>query len=231
MNNLLLFIMAPLVVFMHGSCAQESFDQALQQYEQHEFGQALTSFQQIPQKTSAVWYNMGNCAYRLHDYPAAYALWQKAAGTAMGRAYDDCLFNCARVQDTVSLDHDSFFISKMIARWPTILLQLLFLFFWYVFLWFILRRCTVRASALICLCFFTGAAAACVMIKYRQQTVQHALVRASAECLAGPDCAYQALNVLNPGHRVIVLDERNEWIKVAHDQGKGWVKKEIVLLL
>ena len=63
-------------------CNEELFLQAQKQYEQKNFDKARELFASIPNKGEAVWYNLGNCAYKMQDFQAALVYWNCAEYSA-----------------------------------------------------------------------------------------------------------------------------------------------------
>src|ERR1700722_3305000 len=81
-----------IIIFGNGN-NQEIFLRAHKLYEQKEIEQAYALYQSIENKGSAVWYNMGNCNYKLGKFLEAYACWHQAKKNATAKEFQDILYN------------------------------------------------------------------------------------------------------------------------------------------
>ena len=194
----------------------------------------MSSYQRISKKNNAVWYNMGNSFYMLHDYYNAYAFWRKAAQSCSAAQYAMAMANIATVEQKLNkkltiTDH----LWRLVDGWQPLAVQLIFLFFWCILFWraprwYRQRRKIILIILIFCASFSALAAAA----KYHLMQQKHAIViHDQAPVFIGPNNEYQQVATLGKGAEVKVIERREQWIKIKNKQLKGWVAQENILEL
>ena len=221
-------------IFLLAGSQEELFLRANKYYEQRDFDKALTTYQSIENKGRAVWHNMGNCCYHLADYPQTLVCWKRACN---GATYDECCAltdNEALLAQTLgkSTRHSWWynwyrFIANRVAGFSLFVLQLLFLFVWYL-LFFLMRkqRKKIIVKSIFALSLLMGL---CVGVKYREMSASIAIVQhENVPVFAGPDKDYHVLANLDVTDQVIVQEERPGWYKIRYQSGIGWVVAEAI---
>lgn len=211
---------------------QELIIQGIAQYQNKEYTKALEYFDRVKNKSSIVWYNIGNCRYKMQDYVLAYAHWLRALHNLFSKDFDDCVANIQTVENKLGVTGYKPWHYWLYYRPLTLLVQLLFLFFWYILLFYgmdLLRKkryllFLFLMSLVICACFVA-------IMKYRVSTVHQGIVKQTATCFAGPDEKYQVQAIVQQAQKVVVIDEQQEWLKIQTEAHKGWIKKESVSLM
>ncbi len=213
---------------------EEIFLRGNQLYNQEKYADALSSYQRINKKNNAVWYNMGNSFYMLHDYYNAYAYWCKAAQSCSTAQYKMAMANIATVEQklnkTLTFNRRAW---RLIDGWQPLVVQLIFLFFWCILFWraayWYRQR---RTIALIVLIGCVGLSALAVAGKYYVMRQQRALViHDQAPVFIGPRNDYQQVGALEKGTEVKVVERREQWVKIKNKQLKGWIAQENILEL
>lgn len=209
---------------------QEYFLQANLQCTSRDWQQALQTYSKIKRKGYSVFFNMGNCAYNLKDYGTALYYWKKALKQAPERHKDDCQFNCNKAYQAIELVQEPAVVSSRFAKISTLVLQLMFLFFWYILLayWWkrhlFRKRCTVIWVVLLCV-------GTSLYMRYNKEQVVEGFVMCATDCYAGPDKQYQKAGSIAKAQTVEIQAAHAEWLKVSLRGTTGWVPQEHVLII
>src|SRR5579862_4199744 len=76
--KIILIVVLQIVRFCYATHQEDLFVQANELYKQGKFAQAQELYEKIPEKSSRVYYNLGNCFYKQNKYGYALANWRKA---------------------------------------------------------------------------------------------------------------------------------------------------------
>jgi tetratricopeptide (TPR) repeat protein len=203
--------------------AQELFLQANQCYARKEFKDAENLYKKIPQKSAAIWYNMGNCAYKNGKDLEALLYWKRAKKMSNSTIASDCTYNCALVSNKLNISAQS---NTKMPFIPALPLQILFFCTFSVFL--VINRRLWRAKRFALLVSLGIVVAGCGMItvaSYRNSTNTYALIMHDESTMyAGPDAGYHEVCPLPKGTEVVMLTQKNGWAKVAWSGYNGWIK-------
>lgn len=217
---------------------QELFLQGNAAYREKNYEQALALYTQLSNKGSVVWYNMGNCAYKLNRYPDAYVYWKKSEHGASWSLLNDSAHNIERI---VHGSDDEYFntvyqrIKQMVhtySVWSSWLwLQCLLLFFWSIFWVLYVRRFARVAQGLVLLLMCCCGIA--LKGKYMHTTTTAGLViLAQAPVYAGPDTTFARIAQLDEMAEVMVVQEKNKtWYKISYKDQEGWMAAETITLV
>ena len=209
---------------------QESFLHANEYYKNKNYDEALRLYQKIPNKTAAVWYNMGNCSYKKSDYAHALLYWQRArslANQGLCKAID---YNCAQAYKKINMQP---LPSSIFPHIPPLLLQIAFLAFFILFLstyFFLLKKkkLLVAIIANITLAFLG-------ILNYASYSksiqTKGFVITPVANLYAGPDTHYGQKGTITMGNTLPVLDKKNKWLKVANGKEIGWLAENNIVLL
>ncbi len=215
--------------------AQELFLLANKAYEKGESAEALRHYQAIKKKGPILWYNMGNCYYRQHDFAQAIACWQRALRGATVSLYKDVEHNCAHAYQKLSKKYHSSWWDMIMAssayRIPILVMQLLFLLCWALLFMMIMRRQKswhnyFSIIGLLLLLFYFGLV---LWYHYQQQRQAYGIViEKTAPLYVGPDAQYHAVGTAEIGDRITLMQKRAAWYKVSKDGTTGWIPSSAI---
>jgi tetratricopeptide (TPR) repeat protein len=210
--------------------AQELFLQANQCYAKKDFKGAEHLYQKIPKKTAAIWYNLGNCAYKNGDELQALLYWQRAKKIGNSTISNDSGYNCDVVSKKLNLPPSSYTLMPNIPALP---LQILFFCTFSVFLIFNRKLWNAkRFTLLVSLSILVMGAAAMTYASYRNSTNTYALIMHDESTMyAGPDIGYHEVAKIPKGNRVKVLEQKNHWSKICWSGYTGWMQDEKIELI
>lgn len=227
--------------FAHGAPYQELFLRANKLYKERAYEKALQAYTSMPDKSSAVWYNSGNCLYHLGKYTDALVAFKRAqrgASRVQRKAIDQ---NIERTFEALGISRASVpytqqiyaYFSRALATVPLLFLQLLFLFFLYGAFLCMRRRYGVKKSAhvtiVVCLISFTVLCGMALAVKYHDTWYAHGIViQKQGSIFVGPDKKYDVSGAVALADELTILEKRAEWYKVKKGNLSGWVPAEIV---
>lgn len=226
------FVLSGVLLIVSNVCVagQEIFLTANQHYEKQEYQQALDLYESIARKGRAVWYNMGNCNYKLDHLTDARVCWRRSQNCATSLESEDIAYNIDVVQNRIgtmrqSCSTDS--LRSYAKTWSMLGLQLLFLVLWIqFFLLGALYRTYGRAiilSSLLCGTAFTGTL---IRFKYKALRARTAVVADSSLTLfAGPHSGFHNVGSVPQAAEVCLLDERDDWCKICYNGTVGWATR------
>jgi tetratricopeptide (TPR) repeat protein len=209
--------------------AQELFLQANQWYEKKEYQKAAEFYEKIPKKSAAVWYNLGNCAYKNGNDLQALLYWQRAQKLGDSKTRNQSSYNISVITKKLSIPESNNIVQKL----PPLPLQILFFCTFGVFLvinrklWLAKRFAMLLGMGLLVI--GTGALTFAV---YRVHTTAHGLIMHDESILyAGPDVHYHEIVQIPKGNQVIVKNKKNGWIKVSWSGQTGWMENSNIELI
>ncbi len=212
---------------------QENFLRAHELYMSKNYEQALALYQTIPEKGSAVWYNMGNCAYQLGDYADALLYWKRAEREATGVQRADILYNIQALGKKINVPYEknNAFVdagTTWLLGTPLIFMQLFFLTGW-IGLWAYIKRWHTKERYLLLYfliglnSFFGFALIYRLMYAHRCTAI---IATPQAPVYAGPDSRYHTVGSLNAVTECKVKQLCGDWCKIRTGSLVGWVKKD-----
>lgn len=226
---------------LNAAVSQEIPVAARAAYAAGNYKQAAELYASIPQKSPAVWYALGCCAYKSGSYAYACAMWQRACvlgGDADIRQRCERNQRCAqeKLGLTVKEHHWWQSLDEWYARVPLFCVQLLFFCYWIVLLVFVYRRWQIKkigkilGAALVgSLIVFSGA----LIYRYQQDSRTYAVVVREEQVLyAGPGSDYPIRVRVACGQTLSVRDRRGEWYKVSSADGiVGWITRSSLMMV
>ena len=219
---------------------EELFLRGNKYYENHEYDNALQSYDMMSKKGRAVLYNMGNCFYQKNEYPHALVYWSRAELGAMPHEYSIIASNKEHVLKKIGTHAEPYlwykikhFFDGLIPYCSLLLLQLFFLLCWYVLMYGVhkkqMRWARPGAAVLI---FFIMMNALMLGVHYAQRGAQHAIViKKDVQLFAGPDKGFYALSPIAYAGQVIVKETREGWHKVRYAGNIGWVEADVIQII
>jgi tetratricopeptide (TPR) repeat protein len=226
-------------------------DSAAAAYSEGVFGTALEEYRfiidSLGKESVALYYNMGNAAFKRNDLAAAILFYEKALKLEPND--EDILFNLglanSRIPDKIEAVPEVFLVKwyKEIAHWITpdqwawttiILLGLALIL---LALYFISYNIAIRKTGfwlgiiLLIVCIFSFT----VSFQTTQNLKEHntAIVfSASVTVKSSPEKSSTEIFVLHEGSKVWILETVNDWYKIKIANGSvGWIQKEDLELI
>lgn len=238
-KNVGLIIAFNIVCALYGAPTnQELFLQGNAAYREKNYERALALYTQLPNKGPVVWYNMGNCAYKLNRYPDAYVYWKKSEHGASWSLLNDSAHNIECMvhgsdespeRTLMQRIQQMIYRSSMWSSWW--LLQCLLLLFWSVFWVLRMRQFPRMAQGLVLLLMCCCGIA--LKGKHTHATTTAGLVIvAQAPVYAGPDTTFGRVAQLDEMVEVTVVQKQGaRWYKISHKDQKGWMAAETITLV
>lgn len=230
--------------------SQTLFNQANELYKKGAYAEAYQHYLQIPDKTSSVHYNLGNCAFKLNKLGYALAHWRRAEKDWGLWGREELLKNIDLVKNQVSeikvtddeqeqsflhalLDwaratKNSFF--SLIRALPLLYLQLFVLLFW-IILFVSIRYLYKKGHKVIVsvLFFFLAISAIMLAFKYNFMHKERIIVIVpSAELSSGPGKNFTVLSHLPEAQEADILKESGGFFKIRVNGQLGWIEKNAV---
>jgi len=226
---------------------QEQFLQANELYKNAEYSKALSIYENMPTKSPQLYYNLGNCSYKLGNLGKALVYYRRAE-------HDWGLFNREELQANIAMVKEQLdkkhglkkrdtrkfvlmvqatkrlkerFVS-LIKAMSLFMLQLFFLFIWFILFVYIRYLYTRRHKfVLLTLFLFTTLCGTMLAVKYNMSLRTYGIVVAEkTNLLSGPGVDFQILGVLREGDEGIVKKESTNHYKVKVNGQFGWVPSE-----
>lgn len=224
----LIFSLLLAVSICLSATTQETFLRGNHLYKQKQFEQALTTYQEIKQKSSAVWYNIGNCYYCLKNYPQALWAWRKAQKTnSTSSIYQKAQQQINNVALLLGVqDQEKKIAIQTWSQTSLGMLQLIFLISWVLFfsliIWYTYcrkKKTLVLLAGLNMLCVGT-----ILYTKYYQAQTVTAICTDQICLHAGPQVQYPIVGTLKKGSEVIIKEQQQTWCKVKQGSVIGWIE-------
>lgn len=212
------------------ACANEElFLKAHQNYIQKDYATALQHYQLIPNKGAAVWYNMGNCAYKMNDFKAALAYWNSAEHVSHDVQQLKAIWLNQKklaqkidkeIMVTTKKTYRATFPFYYLKIIPMSFLQLLFLSVWFI-VWFLIYR---RKKKLVPLMVLVNGICGVGLLIKQEYCQEIALVAMpTAYVYAGPHKSFHQVGTLDMLTEVAVNEQRNDWCKIKNKKIVGWM--------
>ncbi len=228
-RKIIIGVLLGVPIFLNCHRAQEMFLQGNRSYVQGACNDALASYRAIPNKGRSVWFNMGNCYYKLGNYAQAIACWKRADRGSFCAEHDDIVSNVCATYEKLGKKASHFWLYDMLARLltyiPVLVLQLLFIGSWYVLL--LLLFCCRRTwrfyiGAMLSCCAVLLLGAMLLVHYYAYWYERGVVVEDSVLLFSGPHVRYHKLGEVSLADEVFIHDKRPGWYKVAKQDLQGW---------
>lgn len=218
---------------------QELFAQGNSAYKKYQWREALACYEAIDNKESVVWYNMGNCFYKIGDTLKAIVCWKRAQHDVSFTGQSVVAKNLAVAYKKLGYKtEDSFSMrSKQWAQSFSLFpLQLLFLFCWYVGwgIWFagIRYRPFWWYGFLMSLCLLALLVGYMLLTHYYVQTgVTLMVTKEETPLFAGPNERYHQVGTAHWCDELWVEAQRLGWYKVTQGDRYGWISSAAIELI
>ena len=198
-------------------------------FAQHKWQDALQVYETIEPKTSSLWYNMGNCAFNVHDYAYALYCWLSAIpGSTVKELYRiKQHINLLTVPNEESGEHKP----MMTIQWQDwglhatswLMLQLLFLAVWFCIIFLFVYRYRIEF-------IWIGSTGLCIIIfimlnKYWIDCRSYAIIKDNqTTVLIGPDNHFHSLGLVHQADCMRIKQEKKGWVLIQGHGIEGWIK-------
>ena len=221
------------------------FQLGCKQYAQQEYEEALNSFVQLSRmgESASLFYNIGNCYYRLDSLGKALAYYERALRIDPTDKDIQRNIDVVRAQtiDNIEIENDGFFnhmIDGISSVWSSNAWAVLSVVFWGILLFSIgaylvapaekLRRCAVLLSVFSVICFVCAVFFSRWQMS-RQEENSEAVVIKTAEVKSSPEKLSKSVLLLHDGTKVVVTDSLNDFFEIKmNNNSRGWVLKSDV---
>lgn len=239
------------LVFLAGtSLADEKsrlFEEGARLYQEGQFIEALDQYHSIldmDYENSAVYYNLGNCYYKLDDIGRAILYYERAKQLLPNDEDLNANLALARLNVVDKIEPlPQFILIRLIKGLYDLLpsslllysagifylLTVLFLIVWFAVRSLYLRRFGLKAS------IFTGALLLASLLIFwgqsweKRATVEAIILADTVQVQASPSEESTELFVLHTGTKVRIDQKRVDWVEIVLLDGKvGWVKKDVL---
>lgn len=226
------------------------FTQATESYNKGEYAKAIEKYEQIlknGEHSAAVYFNLGNCHYKLNAIGPSVYYFEKALLLNPG---DSEILNNLSYAQNMRLDaieempkteigelYDSLINFLSFDQWAYAAVSLIFLFVLAYLFYFFLRFASQKRIAFIVSVFSFVLGLLCILMSYLQfqefkndnpAVVFSQEVNVSSE----PNNNSEIVFTIHEGTKVNVLDQLNEWKKIQLADGQtGWLIAQNIRLL
>lgn len=243
----LLLIVFTLPALSYASTGVETrYTNGCRLYSEGEYRAAEQEFKALAAETesSDIYYNLGNCYFRLNDYPRA--RWAYERAVRVNPSNVDVKYNLkltiaklksagVQPQSFISNWADSFVYSRSIAGWTILALALFAVILGCILTFMFAGRIWMRkgafAVASVSLLFMVVAFVAAGVQTYKADRPSEAIVLQGGDVKQSPSVNSQAVTRVTPGEKVRLTDDSSSggahvgaWRQVALGGGqKGWL--------
>jgi len=214
-------------------------------YNKEKYNDAITLYSKVLERgevASDLYYNLGNCYYRIANYPMAILNYERAK--KLNPADADIDFNLritnTKIIDKIEAVPKLFFIrwwillSNFISYdyWAIVSITAISLFFVLLFIYLASNTYKIKRTA-----FWLGFSMICITVfsinfaltQYNNINARNQAVifTPTVTVKSSPDEKGADKFVIHEGTKVILLDELNNWVKIRIANGSnGWVEKQ-----
>ena len=247
-KNLILLLLLSCQLFSQNT--EELFKEGNEQYKLSNYSEAISSYKQIEAlglTSSELYYNLGNCYYKLNQVAPAIYNYEKAL--LINPLNEDAQNNLVfakrltidaieEIPKTIFQKLDDFIVKKLsYNEWAivsvvfSILGSLLFLLFYFSFTPAI-KRLFFVTSMLSFLLLFISLFFTIKEYAYTKSTVEAIIFSKEIDINNAPTDNSEKIFTLHEGTKVVVLDSVDNWKKIKIADGKiGWIRADEIKLL
>jgi tetratricopeptide repeat protein/SH3 domain-containing protein len=224
---------------LYAGSEEEFFLRGNKYYEQGDYDNALSAYENVRTKGRAVLYNMGNCYYQKNDYSQALVYWSRAQQGATATELAMITHNKEYALKKVGKSYKSTFVDSMMSWFDVIspyfslfFLQFIFLLVWYFFIFSAHTYGRTKKIILILLCVVLCILATVLGIYYITSSTMRGIVTKKQSALySGPDKGFHVLAPVECAECVVVKDAREGWYKIRYAGMIGWVEADVIQIV
>ena len=219
-------------------------------YNKEKYNDAITLYNKVLEKGGIapdLYYNIGNCYFRLANYPMAILNYERAK--KLNPADADIDFNLkianTKIVDKIENVPQLFFVKWWIELsnilsydyWAIVSLISISLFFIFLFIYLASNAYQIKKISFwvgISMIFVTVFSINFALSQYNNITAQNQAIifTPTVTVKSSPDEKGSDKFVIHEGTKVILLDELNNWIKIKIANGSnGWVDKQCIEII
>jgi tetratricopeptide (TPR) repeat protein len=242
MKGLLLCLLILPVQLGFAQEARLEFNQANQLYRDAQYEKAAKVYDQVLKngyESTALYYNLGNCYFKLHNLPAAILSYERAKRLAPHD--EDVSYNLRlanlRVVDKIDplpqlflidwwngfiglFSPDGWALAVILCAWASVAGGMAF----FLFRSGVIQRLTFAAAAVSVICCFISVTGLLQQLKREGHDRAAVVFSPSVSVKSAPDNQSTDLFVLHEGVKVELLDAVGEWRQIRLPDGKvGWL--------
>ncbi len=211
---------------------QELFLQAAQDYEAGNIVQAYAAYKSLPVKSAGTLYNMGNCAYRLHDYGQALGYWMQSLLQAPRFIYPWLFSSIQATQEKLELPIITTWQKTILyaqSYMPLLYLQLVTIILLSVaLLGWLLKK--IRSLYLLLLLVMASVTAGMSFLVYDTWYAPSVVViKENVSMYTGPDDQFPVVQKIRLGMRAKVVGIQDSWYKISYFKNRGWIQQSYVM--
>lgn len=119
-----------------------------------------------------------------------------------------------------------------LTYFPLLYLQIFFLIFWYLIVFYSFGLIKLKKNRIICLIFLEILILVPIYLHYSYYFKKPALVKTENAILyAGPSEEYHQLKNVTGAQEVEIMQKIGDWFKIHYDDTNGWLKADDLTLL
>lgn len=220
---------------------QELFLQGNNYFLKGNFNKACDCYEQISEKNSAVWHNMGNCFFNEKNNIQAIICWKRAERNASFRELGKLFNSQSKAFEQMHLSYDGFVMQKIkqvcmivsVIQLKILLLVFLLLFLYVCYYCFLQsKRLSCKKRYIIGLLLGIMSMVFALYLKEKWLHKKEAIIiHEKVPVYIGPEVTFSQKTILPLGCVVEVLEEKQGMIKIIYPQVCGWVSSQNVEIL
>ncbi len=224
--------------------ANATWREAVRQYRKEHYLDARKAFESLVEQgyhSGDLYYNLGNTYVKLHQYPKAMLMYERALKERPGmKDARENLKSLREEMDTDIIELKPFFLSRWWQGWLGLLppnawagiSALLFLVIGWLAWRYLEKRVDGARNPLILAVVLAGVFIASAYGSYRMHSRRDTAVVLpdTVPLYEGPDSRSHAATEVPPGIKVTIIDSIGHWYKVAlPDRQLGWMPDSVVI--
>lgn len=211
---------------------QELFLQANELYRGAYYADASEKYEALAHKGYAVWFNLGNCAYHLQEYAAAYAYWLRAEREAPIKVLQALEHNFVRLKQVAGIEAQQSRLQRLVKKISPFGVQLCWIISWCL-VWYMASTARWRMRRLILLLVgaLTIICGILTVASYYIWKQQYGVTRHETTLYAGPDERYHKVGTIDNISAVLVQGRRDVWCKVRYKDLVGWMPEHDLIMV
>lgn len=225
------------------------FYKANELYKKGKFKKAMKLYEKIDNKGAAVYYNLGNCAYKLKQYGKAMLNWRRTevfwGGFNRGELIDNIVLLREKIKTKMGFPpkkRGSFLrgivkTKNYLVSWlraaPLLFLQLMFLLLWifvFVYLRFLYRK--KKQFAIVTVFALIAFFGIMLIVRYSFEARTYGVVIKDTALRSGPSDTFQELQQLPAAQEIVIKKESGDYYKAVPTatikalKRVGWIHKK-----
>ena len=221
-------ILMTLLIFLILTFAND-FDNGVKSYNNGDFKKALSYFENIKEKNSRIFFNIGNCYYRLEDLPEAAVYYLKSI--RMNPGLKEAMQNLRLIAGEDLVFHSTIFIP-----FPRTVVYIINLLFLSVFLILTLFRLIKKRKGIshlqVSIAVFTIIISFYSMFVYVNSLKSYAVINDHSEVVSSPSSDGVKIAEVFAGNVMDIEIRGKNYSKIKNHKGiSGWIKNSELIFV